>query len=164
MKLVRVVMLSISLSAILSCGNGVATLDPGSGNNARAVPVTGGNNNTNTLESNTNESRFYQSLLFVVKEEITGRVCPYTVVRRIPEYQAMRIAGTIVAKKAIDSNRIGGPTTIEHKVVVNTAQPAVIKFICNREGKIVRRLNTNRIGRNCVDVFCAGNKLKQYYT
>jgi hypothetical protein len=56
MKLICVVTLLISLSGILSCGDGVATLDPGTGNNAGTLTAAPGNNNTTTtLETKINE-------------------------------------------------------------------------------------------------------------
>jgi hypothetical protein len=54
MKLICVVTLFIAASAILSCGDGVATLDPGT-STAGAATVTQGNNNATALGTNTNE-------------------------------------------------------------------------------------------------------------
>ena len=54
MKLIHVVTLFVSVSAILSCGNGVSTLDPGTGSNAGAVTASDANNNATTPATNIN--------------------------------------------------------------------------------------------------------------
>jgi hypothetical protein len=54
MKLVRVVMFFVSASALLSCGDGVATLESRTNNNAGAATVTDGNNNAIAPGTNTN--------------------------------------------------------------------------------------------------------------
>lgn len=56
MKVIGLVTLVVSLSAIIGCGPGVATQDPASGNPIEATTVTDGNKNTATPVANVSSS------------------------------------------------------------------------------------------------------------